>query len=136
MQIFSKLIQPRTTNPNQSTLNLEKLNVENMFFFKNWCSENVYYGQRVNPFMYNVVKWPNILEKSCGVNTARFLKYVWPFYNIMHKRVKWVWKILDTPNKTMHSGKLQVYLSMFNLLVDTRRWRVNRFLHFSVMSVL
>ena len=26
--------------------------------------------------------------KSCGVNTARFLKYVWPFYNIMHERVK------------------------------------------------
>ena len=25
--------------------------------------------------------------KSCGVNTARFLKYVWPFYNIMHERV-------------------------------------------------
>ena len=26
-------------------------------------------------------------KKSCGV-TARFLKYVWPFYNIMHERVK------------------------------------------------
>ena len=26
--------------------------------------------------------------KSCGVNTARFLKYVWPFYNMMHERVK------------------------------------------------
>ena len=22
------------------------------------------------------------------MNTARFLKYVWPFYNIMHERVK------------------------------------------------
>ena len=38
--------------------------------------------------MHNVVKWPNILQKSCGVNTARFLKYVWSFYNIMHERVK------------------------------------------------
>ena len=37
--------------------------------------------------MHNVVKWPNILYKSYGVNTARFLKYVWPFYNIMHERV-------------------------------------------------
>ena len=36
--------------------------------------------------MNNVAKWPNILEKSCGVSTARFLKYVWPFYN-MHERV-------------------------------------------------
>ena len=35
-----------------------------------------------NPFMHNVVKWPN------GVNTARFLKYVWPFYSIIHERVK------------------------------------------------
>ena len=25
--------------------------------------------------------------KICGVNTTRFLKYVWPFYNIMHERV-------------------------------------------------
>ena len=44
--------------------------------------------------MHNVVKWPNILYKSCGVNTARFLKYVWPFYNIMHERVN-VIKICD-----------------------------------------
>ena len=43
-----------------------------------------------NPFMHNVVKWPNILSESCGVHTARFLKYVWPFYNIMHERVKWI----------------------------------------------
>ena len=39
----------------------------------------------VNPFMH-VVKWPNILLKSCGVNNARFLKYVWPVY-IMHEGV-------------------------------------------------
>ena len=33
-----------------------------------------------------------ILTLSCimlyGVYIARFLKYVWPFYNIMHERVK------------------------------------------------
>ena len=33
---------------------------------------------RLNPFMHNAVECPNIL----------FLKYVWPFYNIMHERVK------------------------------------------------
>ena len=38
--------------------------------------------------MDNVVKWPNILLKSCNVHTARFLKHVWPFYNIMLERVK------------------------------------------------
>ena len=37
--------------------------------------------------MHNVVKWPNIPLKSCGVNAARFLKYVWSFYNIMHEKV-------------------------------------------------
>ena len=45
-------------------------------------------SELVNPFMHNVVKWPNILYKSFDVHTARFLKYVWPFYNIMHERVK------------------------------------------------
>ena len=35
----------------------------------------------------HVVKWPNILQISCGVHTARFLEYVWPFYNIMHEKV-------------------------------------------------
>ena len=43
---------------------------------------------RVNPFMHNVVKWRKIILKSCGVHTARFLKYVWPLYNIMHESVK------------------------------------------------
>ena len=48
------------------------------------------YVNLVNPFMHYVVKWPNIHWKSCGgVHTARFLKYVWPFYN-MHERVNMV----------------------------------------------
>ena len=41
-----------------------------------------------NPFMHNVVEWPNKILKSCGVHTAGSLKYVCPFYNIMHERVK------------------------------------------------
>ena len=36
-----------------------------------------------NPLYHDVEKWPNILLKSSGVNTARFLKYVWPFFNII-----------------------------------------------------
>ena len=43
--------------------------------------------QSFNSFMHNVVKWPK-KKKKCGIHTARFLKYVWPFYNIMHERVK------------------------------------------------
>ena len=27
-------------------------------------------------------------QNSCGVNTARFLKYVWSFFMIMHKKDK------------------------------------------------
>ena len=30
----------------------------------------------------------NILQKSCGVRTTRYLKYVWSFFNIMHARAK------------------------------------------------
>ena len=37
--------------------------------------------------MQNVEKWSNILSKYCGVNSVRFLKYVWPFLSIMHERV-------------------------------------------------
>ena len=36
-------------------------------------------------FMYNVDKWPNILLKSCGIHTARFLMYFWLFFNIMYE---------------------------------------------------
>ena len=54
----------------------------------------------LNPFRH-VVKWTNTLQKSCGVNTARFLKYVCPFYNIMHERVN---------ESVMYSGSCQTYL--------------------------
>ena len=40
-----------------------------------------------NPLFHNVENWPNILLKSCGVNTARFFKYVWSLFNIMKQRV-------------------------------------------------
>ena len=36
--------------------------------------------------MDSLEKWPNIFYKSCGVKTARFLKCVWLFFNIMHER--------------------------------------------------
>ena len=39
-----------------------------------------------NLFVHNIKKWSNMLQKSCGVHTARFLKYVWPFFKIMDER--------------------------------------------------
>ena len=33
-------------------------------------------------------KWPNIPLKSCGVNTSKWLMYVWPSFNIIHKRIQ------------------------------------------------
>ena len=63
-----------------------------------------YYGlESVNPFIHNIVKWPNILLKSCGLNTANFLKYVWPFYNIMHERV----------NRKIEMSKTNVSIELF-----------------------
>ena len=39
--------------------------------------------------MNNVVKWPNILLKILRCSHRKiFSKYVWPFYKIMHERVK------------------------------------------------
>ena len=35
--------------------------------------------------MYNDEKWSDILLESCGVNSVRILKYVWPFFIIMHE---------------------------------------------------
>ena len=40
---------------------------------KTLCN-NIWVKRWLRPFMHNVEKRPNILQKSCGVNTARFLK--------------------------------------------------------------
>ena len=39
--------------------------------------------KHVHNFIHKVEKWPNILQKSNDVHIANFLKYVWPFFNIM-----------------------------------------------------
>ena len=64
--------------------------------------------------MHNVVKWSNILLKSCGVRTARFLKCVWPFYN-MHERLN---KTTDLKNVVNDTGNLNVILvlTLFEVL--------------------
>ena len=71
----------------------------------------------INPFMHNVVKWPNILQKSCGVNTARYLKYVWPFYNIMHERVKTTF--------------LLVFFNFIPMEVTQDNWKSTNIRHYS-----
>ena len=35
-------------------------------------------------------KWLNVPLKYCGMNTGRFLKCAWPFFNIMHEWVNFV----------------------------------------------
>ena len=37
------------------------------------------------------------------MNTARFLEYVWPFYNIMHERVKKENKIINSLRKLQNN---------------------------------
>ena len=58
-----------------------------IWFTRNFIWNESLFTCHINPFMQNVENRPNILLKSWGVNTARFLKYVWPFFNIMDKRV-------------------------------------------------
>ena len=65
-----------------------------LLFWNQKCQKN---GQRLfNPLSANPTKWSNTLKQfvgkcrhmakhTCGVHTARFLKYVWPFINIMNK---------------------------------------------------
>ena len=43
---------------------------------------------KINPFMYNAEKWLNILLKSCVVNTVKYFKDIWPFFNIMRNTIK------------------------------------------------
>ena len=70
--------------------------------------------------MHNVVKWPKILQKSCGVHTARFLNYVWPFYNIMHERV----------NKFNVSYEHFIIMGNFNIDVTNRRVEFDKLYEF------
>ena len=39
-------------------------------------------------FIHAHEKWSKILLEVCGVNTARFFKYVWSFFFIVYERVK------------------------------------------------
>ena len=68
--------------------------------------------------MHNVVKWPNILKTSCGVNTTRFLKYVWPFYNIMHERVKATIIFLTTRSKFIVALCYKYSFTLMTLLMN------------------
>ena len=77
--------------------------------------------------MHNVVKWPNILQKSCGVNTARFLKYVWPFFNIMHERVNLRFKCFHSKFESMN---VNIQISRF----ETSKYLVKCF--FLIMGSL
>ena len=36
--------------------------------------------------MHNDENWSNILCKSHGAHTLRFLKYIWPFFIFLHGR--------------------------------------------------
>ena len=48
-----------------------------------------------NAFVHNILKWPNIAT----LKIARFLKCVWPIYNIMHERVNHTFQLLDFLNR-------------------------------------
>ena len=48
---------------------------------------NGYENTGFNSFMQNVEKWPKIIKKSCGAHSARLLRYVWPFFNVMHEKI-------------------------------------------------
>ena len=64
----------------------------------------------------DVVKWPNVLWKSCSVHIARFLKNDWPFYNIMYERVKTSWTLQEYLKSDSHLPRKNVlFVSMKDL---------------------
>ena len=75
-------------NSRKLTLNYSLINLRYFLSHLHKLSSSLHICTSFNPFMHNIVKWANILWKSCGVHTTRFLKCVWPFYNIMHETVK------------------------------------------------
>ena len=92
------LVKQLSVSQKQAVIKLIKKKGRDKRYPQNWRPISLLYvnvkliseafAERLNPFMHNVVKWPNVLQKFCHVHTARFLKYVWPFYNIMHEKVK------------------------------------------------
>ena len=60
--------------------------------------------QTLTLFMHNVVKWLNLLLKSCGVHTSRFFKYVWLYFNIMLAKVNGA-SLLGLIFILIHSGR-------------------------------
>ena len=77
--------------------------------------------------MHNVVKWPNILEHR------KILKYVWPFYNIMHERVN-----MNSPFNICvifrFFDKIDSFLKNVSTALDSKKgrlylWRTASFTH-------
>ena len=68
--------------------------------------------------MHKVLKWPNIREKSCSVNTTRYLKYVSPFYIIMYERVNTAAKYL-LMNSRKHGNKRVLGIKWFMSCLNT-----------------
>ena len=72
------------------------------FVYFNLNQESIWrVAQWVNPFMQNDEKWSNILVK-----TARFWKYVWPFFIIILERVKDYTRVWRLPVRTQSSVRL------------------------------
>ena len=58
----------------------------------------------------------NLLWKSSGIHTTRFLKFVWPVFFIMHGRVKW------SEKSTLHSTCYFWILPNFQFYNEAYQW--------------
>ena len=55
--------------------------------------------------IFNVEKWTNILKISWQCHNARLLKYIWPFFNIMHERVNVILVPVLFKNSALNVGR-------------------------------
>ena len=62
--------------------------------------------------MHNVEKLPNTLQNYWDVITAKFLKYVWSFLNIMYGRV-WTVSFQQNPEISCFSNQIWLKMQIF-----------------------
>ena len=83
----------------------------------------------IDPFIYNVEKWSNIILKSCSVNNARFLMNACPFFSIMKGKLFWMniryeYRICNSngmfKREIWNKFPEFTFLKFWNLLSETR----------------
>ena len=78
-------------------------------------------------FMHNAEKWPNMLYKFCVALTAKFLKYVRPFFNVMHGKVKKATGNCKLSGHNILKVLSNFWLLLFKITEVTKKIKIGKF---------